>query len=92
MCSTGLMVRLRRWWITRRCASADGEKDENISRVGRGCHVQVWLVVCSPKDTLPFVRTLQLFKKCSIAGSSPLHKEMRCDELLSLASLPIRAP
>ena len=31
-------------------------------------------------------------KKCSIAGSSPLHKEMRCDELLSLASLPIRAP
>ena len=32
----GLMVRLRRWEMTRRCASADGEKDENISGAGRG--------------------------------------------------------
>ena len=34
MCFSGLMVRLRRWWVARRCASADGEKDEkgeNIS-------------------------------------------------------------
>ena len=36
VCSTGL-VRLRRWWMTRRCALADGEKDENISGAGRGC-------------------------------------------------------
>ena len=36
--SSGLAVRLRRWWVTRRCASADGEKDEkdeNISGAGR---------------------------------------------------------
>ena len=34
VCFSGLMVRLRRWWVARRCASADGEKDEkgeNIS-------------------------------------------------------------
>ena len=35
VCSTGLIVRLRRWWMTRRCALADGEKDENISGAGR---------------------------------------------------------
>ena len=25
-----------RWWMTRRCALADGEKDDNISGAGRG--------------------------------------------------------
>ena len=31
MCSSALIVRLRRRWVTRRCASVDGETDENIS-------------------------------------------------------------
>ena len=48
VCSTGLMERLRRWWMARRCASADGERDENISLtlrariVGRHVTRKLW--------------------------------------------------
>ena len=45
MCSTGLTVRLRRWWKTRRCASADGEKDENISG---GSVARTQSAICRP--------------------------------------------
>ena len=50
------MVRLRRRWVTRRCASADGEKDEKDENISGGSMARTQSAICRP-PTIVIERT-----------------------------------